>query len=460
MTITLLNAFYDIKITKGTEEFTRDNLPVFFNSISRVELGVRTGEIVTIDITLTPNYNDAMDILRSGLLGINMGSKDQKPEKQGEVKTPSNAPAVSTGEKGLGKVISGFAQVEMKLLRAGEELGSGKPYETKTFRGALTQPDVQIQGSDISITLKGYGNAVFGAGPLFKFSCEGKTIEDVVDACIALIGYSKVVKENQDASVSKKLKEKIIDQFKTDTPYNMMKWALGLQKLTFTEDLENAKQLVIFDSDVSSFKPEKPKYTFVQWRQIDVENNIFPLMSFTVDSARSLFLSGRAFGNWTQGANEKTKEITTNETSAIKDKDDMYKQIENASTVILKDEKLKLSGWISMQANQNSTEQESSSKKETVVGSAVYQKFTLESFGLSDIAPLDQVNLMIGDIKEFSGVLSVTKVIHTMDGDGWKTSLDAVKIADMGQDLDTSIGLPMTEPSITYNSPLRPRTIS
>jgi len=455
MTVTLLNSFYDIKITKGNDVFTRDNYPIFFNSISKIHLNVRTGEIVTIDIELTPTFNDAIEILKSGLLGINLGSKEQKPEIQGKNVSALNAPVTSTSN-GMGKTISGFAQIEVQLSRPGEEIGN-RPYTTRWYKGALTQPDVSIQETDITITMKGYGNAVFATGLIFQFTMNGKTISDVVDACLDIIDFKKNIKTTHQASVEKKLLEKVPDQIMTDTPFAIMKWALGLQKLAFTEDLTELNTIIIYDTDVSNFKSSEPKYTFVQWRQVDLENNIYPLFSFNVDSARSLFLSGRAFGNYTRGLDEKKKEAITNENSEVKD--DAYNQIENNAKSFLGKDNGKTFGWISLQPRKESTQQAQTSQNETVIGSSIYQKFSLETYGIPDIDPLDQVNMMIGDIKEFTGVLIVTRVSHTIDGNGWITSLEATKIGDIGQDLQEEMKLKMKEPFVSNTRVISGKTI-
>lgn len=444
MTTTLLNSFYDISITKNNIKYTRDGssgstaFPEFFNCISKLELAVKTGEIVTIDITLTPSFDDAMYILKSGLLGINMGSKDQKPDSPGANISASNSSTSFSSKKGLANVISGFAQINVKLMRPGEDTGSGDAYETKEYVGALTQPDIQIQGAEVSILMKGYGNAVFSTGPQYQFNFLGKTVGDVVSTCLDLIGYTKTEKDGHSSSINKKFLEKVIDQSKVDTPFAVLKWALGLYNLSFTEDLKVQNQIVIYDTEISHFTSEQAKYTFVQWRQIDLENNIFPLTNFSVDSAKSLFLSGRAFGNSTQGLNELQKKIIDSNNDPVNN--DMEKQIVKASKLISDDPKLK--GFVSFMPTQNSTEQTQTSKNQVVVGSSVYQKFTLETYGLSDIAPLDQVNLIIGDIQEFTGVLTVTKVTHTMDMLGWSTSMEATKIADMSQEISEIMGLP------------------
>lgn len=446
----LLNSFYNLTIIKNGGSWTRDSFPIFFNSISKIDVSVKTGDIIVMNITLTPNFNDAIDILKSGILGIGLGSKEQKPQNTTKsltalnigLTTPKLAAPTVGGSGGLDKVIDGFAVVEIELLRPGEKI-KDKDFKTFKYRGALTQPDVSIQGGDVSITMRGYGNAVFSQGPIAQFQFLGKTISDVVKACLEIIGYKSKTKEGQTTVDSKMSTYKIPDQAKTDTPYNIMKWALGLQKLSFLESLEDEKTIIIYDTDVSYFKEKDVcKYTFVQWRQVDPGNNVFPLISFNMDSARSLFLQGRAFGNYTLGMNEKTKLLVNNDNIKEKVKDDQYDDVKNQSKAMqIVDKNFK--GWITATPTQESTEQVQTGLNEVVTGSSVYQKFTLETYGLPHILPLDKVNILIGDIAELSGMLIVNKVTHTLDSNGWVTSLETVKIGDIGQETPKELAYPM-----------------
>jgi hypothetical protein len=424
----LLNSFYDITIIKNGDKWTRDTFPIFFNSISKIDVSVKTGDIIVMNITLTPTFNDAIDILRSGILGIGLGDKKQKPQTTSTSIPAINAlSAIALGDGGLDKVIDGFAVIEIELMRPGEQINN-LDFKTFKYRGALTQPDVSIQGGDVSITMRGYGNAVFAQGPLAQFQfTDNKTISDVVKACLEIMSTFQIK-----------------DQAKTDTPYNIMKWALGLQKLSFIESLEDEKTIIIYDTDVSYFKEKEVcKYTFVQWRQIDPGNNVFPLITFNMDSARSLFLQSRAFGTYTLGLDEKTKKAITNDTTKVKD--DQYNEVKsNSEAMKIIDKNFK--GWITAQPTQESNEQAQTGLNEVVTGSSVYQKFTLEIYGLPHIAPLDKVNIVIGDIAELSGMLIVNKVTHTLDSNGWVTSLETVKIGDIGQETAKALGLPMKEP--------------
>lgn len=450
----LLNAFYNIAITKNGKTYTRDNYPIFFNSISKVDVSVKTGDIIVMNLTLTPSFNDAIQILRDGLLGIGLGDKKQVPESASVSKSAANVSSLAVGlggapgGGGLDKVISGFATVEIELLRPGEKINN-KDFKTFKYRGALTQPDLSIQGGDVSITMRGYGNAVFSQGPIAQFTFTGQTIGDVVDACCVIIGYEWEMREGHSES---KLDVKITDQPKTDTPYNIMKWALGLEQLSFLESLEDEKVIVIYDTAVSNFTEKGvAKYTFVQWRQIDPANNVFPLISFNMDSARSLFLQGRAFGNFTLGLNEKTKEALNNDNIKETVKDDKYDEIKNnadAMKIIDKDYK----GWITAAPTQVSTEQVKTGMNEVVTGSSTFQKFSLEIPGIPYIAPLDKINILIGDILELSGVLIVNKVGHILDSQGWVTSLEAVKIGDISQETAKALAYPAEKPNSTASS--------
>jgi hypothetical protein len=323
------------------------------------------------------------------------------------------------------------------------------------FRGSLTTPDMQIQGAEVSITLQGYGNAIFSAGPMLTLSCMGKSIKDVLLTCMDIIGYKVVVKDNQGETVNTKLNNKIPDQIKTDTPFNLLAWALKLENLGFVESLDKPNEIIIYDLEVSRYKPEKAKYTFVQWRQISLEDNIFPLVNFSVDSSRSLFLPGRSFGNRTQGLNESKKESINSENDSVNN--EQYKQIQNASKLIAQTpfEPGKTTGWISLVPNEKNVEQTIASKNETVNSSSVYQKFSLETYGLADIAPLDQVNLIVGDIEAFTGVLSINSVTHVLNGEGWKTTMEATKIQDASasEELSQALGIKMTktEPAPNLN---------
>jgi hypothetical protein len=440
-----LGSTYDMKIYKAGQMFDRENLPEFFNSISRVYLASRTGEIAQIEITLTPSYDDAMFILRSGLLGTGLGKPGQLPKSSKEKQAPKDISSQSTTTTGasdtglLSDVMAGFAQVEVSLLRPGEGLA------TRFYRGAITQPSVSIQSAQVTITLKAYGNAIFATSAQYDFDL-GKTgtIKELIQACCDLIGYNFSIKKSHKATVDKKLETKVPPKIVRDSPFNMIRWALGQARCSFHDDPLEQNTITIIDMDTSAFKPEEPQITLVQWRQIDPDKNVFPIIDFNLNSNVSLFLTGRSFGNYKLGADEKRKKSSTNNSIESEiDSSDRENKVDTSKTTKRIENTQQRPGISVANYTQSSQEQSNLSDSDSMIGSAQFQKYILTILGIPHIGMLDQVNVLIGDIQELSGVILVTKVEHSLDEGGWITNLEGTVTGDITGDVQKQYKIPL-----------------
>ena len=446
--VRFLGSSYDMKIYKAGQMFDRGNLPEFFNSISRVYLAARTGEIAQIEITLTPSYDDAMFILRSGLLGTGLGkpgqlpkASNQKTESKGtESQAPSTTASSDTGL--MSDMMTGFAQLEVSLLRPGEGGGDYRDLATRVYRGAITQPSVSIQSAQVTITLKAYGNSIFATSAAYDFDLS-KTVNfgDLIQACCDLIGYSFSIKKSHRESVNEKLNQKISPKIMRDTPFNMIRWALGQVRCSFHDDPIEKNAIVIVSMDVSAFQPEEPKITLVQWRQIDPDNNVYPIIDYNLNSNVSLFLTGRSFGNYKLGSDEKRKVSSNND--LIESDPTKENQVDTSKTTKRIDNSVLRPGITVPNYTQESKEQSNLADSDGTIGSAQFQKYMLTIFGIPNIGMLDQVNVLIGDIQELSGVVLVTKVEHTLDEGGWITSLEGTVTGDVTGDIQKKYKIPV-----------------
>jgi hypothetical protein len=432
-----LNSFCSIILSKNGDTYTRDQIPWFYNSVSRVYVSVKTAEIMQMEITLTPSYEDALRILSSGLLGISVSKKDEKPKDSGKnvvaKPTITNRPTVGapSDKTVVSGATTGMTQVKIKLMRPGEKTYSNQDFETSEYCGVIYQPEVSIAGADITITLKGYGYSSMSTGPEYSVHIpEGEqTLLDVVKECLEYMDYDPSP-EYLDESAKGKLGIKAPIRNARETLFKTMKWACDLAKCGFVEStkpFDGKRKMSFYDLSHSAFVSKEPKYTCVQWKQVDPKKGVIPLLDFKMASSTLLFLQGQAFGTYSKIIDPaaKTSENRTNtdsQTEDLKDQSSITKTNPNSK---------KSPGLFVSVADPSSQEETKTADSEFQKQVAKFQKFSFQIPGVPNIYVMDQVNLSIGNVAAFQGVCLVSAVSHTMDSSGWVTDLEATMIKSM-----------------------------
>jgi len=439
-----------VEIEKNGEVFNRSSFPILFNSISSVKATVRHAEIMNIEITITPSFSDALLILKSGLLGF--GKTDKKPEaSQSEVTAKSIKPGAGTvaatgteNQDPLKNALSGLPIMYVKFSRPGETIVENQ-FETPWYVGAITQPDIQVSGAEITITLRGYAYGVFFCGPKYMVKVDEDTtayglVEDAASLLDHEVIFDSIDAETQTALKNKKLKP----HMRQETPFDTIKWALAQEGCMFSIGInplegkeKDKKGNAILIRKLSALFNQQSKYAFYQWRNPDYSSDItqVPCFNFSIESGRSLFFNGFSFGTYRLGEDSFKKKVIVPEelkTQPITEIDP------NNTTGLKADTKatLKLGRFTPVREDTEEGKSATSDidKSEIEKQLVNFQKFAIEVPGIPNLAPMDLVDLLIGDIDEFSGKMLVTGVTHTFDSSGWNTSIEARKTGGLEKD--------------------------
>lgn len=451
--MTLLNsASAEIKIKKNGTMYTKTGAekgsvayPIFFNSIISVHLEVKMSEISLIEIRLKPTFDDAMEILQSGLLGMGVGTSTDAPKDEGKTKNPAGLSASGTAAsaaKGptdalLKNTVDSFAQMYVRLFRPTGDKSESTPW----WSGAVTQPDVTMDNGEIEIILRGYANTVFLSGPEYVTKIQDLSILEIIEKMTALIG--KTIEFDSDDTVTKShLMSTKISGDRKENALATIKWALGhgaseMRMGQAPDGKEDDTRIIVRRID-SMFK-QIPKYTFVQWRQIDPKLNVYPMLKFNLRSARTLFIQGRAFGIYNLGVDSKKKESLS---SAFGGSDASFPETATSDqTSIEPDISQKNKPGFHVEYYKRSEAQDTSkqNEKDVALDLATYQMFTFEICGLPDLAPMQLVQISVSDIPAFQGVLLVTKITHSWNGD-WLTEVEGRMSGGFGGKITKPLG--------------------
>lgn len=448
----LLHAFYDISIEKAGKTFNRDGsngaiaFPEFFNSIDSISIKVKSSEITTIDVGLSPSYNDALTILRSGILGIGVGSKDQTPSLAGKSKAAAILGAATnvgslvagfTGasnpaEKSLLKdLINGVGILKIKLFRDDVNTKS-----TSVYSGPMLQPDVEFSGGLFSIKLKMFGYMSYPSGPEYITQIkEDMTIKDIVNGVLGLVGMEYSIAEGHSGDVNSALNTKATPRNLKESPFQTLKWALGLGRIRFYENPEKEKSIVLYKEDTALKKPKTPKYTFVVYKQVNPEENVYPCYSFSMTGNKLLFMKSGSFGNYNAGILEDTKRKSLTDKKSDKD----LKELERSSSTIKPIDNSKAIPGFLTPVIDDSEESKQAGKNEVAASVAKFQRIQMTVPGLPDLFPLQSINIEVGDVKELTAVALITGVTHSFGSESWTTELETVITGDLSQDLNSKI---------------------
>jgi len=312
--LTYRGGFAEAVIFKAGRRFDRDNFPKLFNSISSIKAKVRAGNIAQITVEITPNFQDGLEILQSGLLGVGLSAAGQVPPPPGEdeagiksliaspltskVSTPSAAAAAGVGGKGVEFLPATTGYISVRFSYPDDLDSDDVPAETPLFTGMMSQPDLDFSGNDISITIHAVAYAGLLAG------VEGATIfkkEPVLNA-IKKLSESldlKITFDENDTETEALLNSKFVTGAFNENKLQSIRqilYSIDCDFITHSGDDKIASSELRIKSR-KAIAEGKIQYTFVMWRQIDTANNIMPMHNFSLESPRGLFLNGAAFGS-------------------------------------------------------------------------------------------------------------------------------------------------------------------
>ena len=436
-----LSSFVKAELIKNGEVFTVENFPIFFNSIESVSAEIKKGEIGKVTVNLTPVYEDAVNILRSGVLGF--GNSKSTPDlgaTQKDVKNlDGNRPAVVETNQQTNNVKKYLDNVTVLRVKFVRPLDEGLSEETPWYAVSLTQPSFEIQGSDINITLNGYStSASFGGVDVELNIKKGATVYEIVKL-LADIGNVKLAFD-PDSTIEDEMRAyELKPENRRDTVFDAIKWALLKVQADFIlsvnpNSANSTGDMMLIRKTTDSSK-SIPKYNFIQWRNIEPEAEIkqIPVFSFNMTSGQGLFLNKMAFGVYRMGDDAFTKEVLGIE--PLKVPGSLETTTTEAITMPASENiDLKLGFTVPVHS---AKPEEAKATQDTALGdyaynNQAYQEMTIDALGVPQVFPTDTVLFTIGDIKELSGKLMVTNVVHNWGAGGWTTQVTGTLTGGVG----------------------------
>lgn len=413
-----------------------------FRSISSVRVKTQAASQSTISVELTPSMEDAFEILSAGLLGVGVtydgqkgsGSSSEKSVKPKEASTNQVRQDIS-----LGLANSVVPYLAVKLFYPDELLSDGLVAETPWFGGNLRTPDISFDGSEITITIHAAGafqilNQMEGT-EIFK----DQPLLEVLNKLSAKSG-TKITFE--DAETEKWLNEKRVTGAYNDVKFSLIKRLLKESDCLFVassgDDKQPQEQIKV--KKRSSISSGDVKHTFVVWRQPDLSNNQYPVLSLNVDGFQSQFSPGSMFGtkmNVVNTSTKKYKSVFFGGEDDLVDKasatgtapgnlpmasgdGDSVGGANGAKDVGPSDAGASMPSLKTADADMKD-EAESNSKSNFV--NSIKMRITVP--GIPDLRPMSLAYMIFGDnYPGLSGVGIISSVEHICDSDGWRTDIE------------------------------------
>lgn len=452
MTMDFNGGAVEVVILKGGKRYDIKHPIVgcLFRSVASVTTLLKSGFTSQVSVEITPSFQDGMTILKSGLLGTGLSSKGQAPPDKQGAGTAAITPTTLGGEKPTAAGAPSAAVVGanafspnampylmVRFSYPGQKDNAGFPMQTPWFGGRMKGPELSFGDDGISITLKASGSTTMLA------TLEGASVYKDLPAIDVIKGLASVIKTSiiigsDDATTTEVLNQKISGSLSGSKMDDIRAILYSLD--CFYDDYPaedkggGSNQIRIVSR--KSLTKGKAEFTFVMYRQIDPENNIIPMLSFSLDSYQSMFSPGQVFGTLQEVIDTSAKTIETvsftsdddealsasgtdTDTGVIAEDDGSATEVDDVVGVTDKsDPKLSGSHVPGIKKGSESTVEKG---KAAVVQSAVSQlRYSFTVPGLPRLRPNTVSEVVIEDnIPGISGPGLIASVEHKYDSGGW-----------------------------------------
>jgi len=457
--VILRDGTHEVQIIKEGVTFNKLNLPYFFNSISQVEAKIKYRSLSVVNVTFTPSYNDGIKMLESGLLGVYVGKKNQKPEPGGgagvasvtskPISSSITSPVSSSEEEFLN---TNTAYLMVKFTYPDQTDSEGSPLETPWYTGYMNPPTIGITGQEISITIKCVGTMAILSYIEGAFSYKNKPAYDVLKELAARVGLT-IDFDPKDKVTEKELKTLKITGIWNEPKLQTIKFILHQAGCFWAETAgdDPAKPKATLKVMLRSNVPEqKVTHTFVMYRQIDPVNNIIPIFDFSFGgNTTNLFLPGAAFGTFQRSVDDKTNKVVKVKTTSkdVKKSKSMTgsdagsgdlpvsaPQIDGGSAGGLQDVKDKeMTGASKMVVSSSEVSNVDEIKSSASHASNLGPIYTLLVPGLPGLRILDLVQVIVGEnIPGLTSVGHIEGLTHYSGSSGWTSQVIIRQTAGLG----------------------------
>ena len=450
MTINYNGGIHEVVLFKDGERYDKSNFPQLFNSIASVTAKVGNQSLGTIEVQITPSFEDGITILNSGLLGIGLTQKGQKPKTaSGDAsdKSVTSKPIEDTvATPKAGESSSDFAEsiypvLAVRFLYADQFDNDGTEASTPWYVGILNTPEVSFSASEISITMKAASNGVMASKFITTAKFENESIYDCITKLLEPYEI-EITFDEDDSQTESLLQSETYSGISSEPAMMTVKNILLKVDCYFSlingDDKQPANEIRI--KSRKAVNEGKVDFTFVLYRQIDPANNVIPIYDLQIQSNGALFLPGGAFGSSQKGLDPTTKKIVKLE---VNDKSNKTKGLTGSSAGMNK--MVGSSGKVSGITNGLGTvspdidvsgdniaitQRGTESNKDEIESKALTDgslglTYTITVPGLPRLRAIRLAQIIVGDnIKGISGLGQIYSVTHRTGSDGWVSEID------------------------------------
>jgi len=451
VTIDFNGGIHEVVLFKDGKRYDRSNWPVFFNSIQSASVKFGNENLGTMEVALSPSMEDALSILASGLLGIGMTQKGQKPETIGSASTsksviPKGTESIISSPKATDASASApsdsvYPILAIRFLYPDQLDNDGTEASTPWYAGICNVPELTMNSTEISITIKAASQGVMASKFIATTRFDKENMYDAIKKLADLFGLRMTFDED-DTQTEALLRSKTYTGISSEPPLMTIMNMLMQVDCTFMLHSGDGKtpQDEMRIKSRKSINEGRIDFTFVMYRQIDPAKNVIPIYDFSLNSNGALFLPGGAFGSSQTGVDSSTKKSVklevndkSNKTKALTSNDAGMGRLPAAEGSTFGVSKgiqsippdVEMSGDRIPITQSGSLSNKSEIESKALTDGSLGISYTITVPGLPRLRAMRLSQVIIGDnIKGISGPGQVYTIEHRTGGDGWVSIID------------------------------------
>lgn len=429
--LTFQGGAVEVVVYKNGTEINLSNFPEFFRAISSVRAKVKGGETSSITINLTPDFNDALKIMRSGLLGSS-ASKDGQLPNSNLSSVSSDSESIQSSDTKPTTGTSNFTYYACRFFYIGGE-------STPWYGGFTCVPSFTLGATiDFSITVTGVHNLMaIGGGPNHF---DNQPALDVLETLADAYGIDITFDEDDTQTEALLSNTNISGSYNEDYDGVIRRILSDLRCVYVKYDGDDDNPQPQYRVKSTSYLSQQPtEFRFCYWRQVFPELGDVPVEELRLESSGALFAPGGVFGTFSRAVLSRTKETMT-KASAPGDftyqpnsgtksaggafpKDNGDGSAKGGATGLVGNQQIAGMDVPALHRDESSTLDRAQARAE--IDSMGFLVFHAKTPGLPGLRPLSSIQLLVGDatdgLEAFSGTCHVRELEHFWQGDGWTT---------------------------------------
>jgi hypothetical protein len=411
-------------IARGNPESKVQTGLEYVQFVESVKVNISLFRFIQIGVVLRPTYEEALNLVSSGLLGMGFSASNKSSKGDGGDFASST----------IGNY--GFNQIIVKLHSSDKQ--------SQYFKGMLLVPEFQITQDSIEIQLKAVGFMNFTRQRAVAKSYNGETYKDVLNELTKDSSNSFVVQVDPD--------DKVCNKF-LDSPFygNVCKknWETlkdifrqGNLRVIDTGSTDISGSSIIKLASMDFLKKQPVSYQFVAFRDIDPSKNIYPIISMR-----------------TSIVNYAANQTLTSIVNSISDTDKLKPKDDNQSEIGPETSKEFTTGVMSSNGSmpgKDPVDKEALGKTRSspMNGGTYVEKlkgywqslvdtaasYELNTVGIPDALPGKPVKVTIGNgVKFLSGTYDCYELEHNWTNSGSETTFNLFNTLGLASVLDSSM---------------------